>query len=100
MVIPTTNAQVDYTHPVRVDAVDFSQWLRENCEEPDYAIIKMDIEGAEYDVLEKLIADDTIRLIDELRVEFHQQMNEDISLERHSRLVADVRHRVHLGHWG
>jgi FkbM family methyltransferase len=54
--------------------VDFSNWLRKkfnNAATKPTVIIKMDIEGSEYDVLEKMIADRTIEMVDHLIVEFH-----------------------------
>lgn len=54
-----------------VETVDFSNWLKENVSEDDYVIVTFDIEGAEYDVIDKLIADKTISLINKIYVEFH-----------------------------
>jgi FkbM family methyltransferase len=54
---------------VMVSCFDFSTWLKrfEGC----YVVVKMDIEGAEFPVLEKMLADGTIDLVSELHVEFH-----------------------------
>jgi FkbM family methyltransferase len=90
---------IDYESPVRVEAIDFSSWLGKNFVPEDYLIVKMDIEGAEYDVLEKIISDGYLRLIDELIVEFHQQMNESISKERHDALVRTLRRSCRLEIW-
>jgi len=96
----TDNAcQVDYNHPVQVEAFDFSRWLASNFTERDYVIIKMDIEGAEYEVLEKMIQDGTLQLVNELHVEFHQHMNETISEERHRQLTDAIRRSTHLQPW-
>jgi FkbM family methyltransferase len=57
--------------PVKVEAVDFSRWLREGFAPEDRVLAKLDIEGAEYDVLDELLADGTAGLIDRLYVEFH-----------------------------
>ena len=61
-------------------AIDFSRWLKEMVArhtEADgskpFVVVKMDIEGAEYAVLEELVHDGTIALISELMVEFHTQ---------------------------
>ena len=45
------------THPVQVEAFDFSARLSANFCTTDYVIVKIDIEGAEHDVLEKVIAE-------------------------------------------
>ncbi len=96
-----TNNQsaVDYQRPVQVEGFDFSRWLGENFGPDDYVIVKMDIEGAEYEVLEKVIADGNLPLIDELIVEFHQQMNENISRARHNALVRTLRRSCRLEIW-
>jgi FkbM family methyltransferase len=80
-------SSIDYGKPVQVEAFDFSGWLRANFDSEDYVIVKMDIEGAEYDVLEKVVRDGNLPLIDELIVEFHQHMNDNITMERHDRLL-------------
>ena len=90
---------IDYESPVRVEAIDFSSWLGENFVPEDYVIVKMDIEGAEYDVLEKVIADGNLPLIDELIIEFHNQMNESVSKARHDALVGTLRSSCRLEIW-
>lgn len=91
--------KVDYGNPVEVEAIDFSVWLSCLARPEDYVIVKMDIEGAEYPVLEQLIEDDHIGLIDELLIEWHWQMNPDISQERHEALVRKLRESVDLQKW-
>jgi FkbM family methyltransferase len=59
------------------EAFDFSQWLLSNFSKKDYIFLKMDIEGAEYEVLNKMIIDDSINLISELEVEFRAWKMED-----------------------
>jgi FkbM family methyltransferase len=53
----------------KVRCFDFSKWLEQF--EGDHVIVKMDIEGAEFEVLQKMIADGTDKIIHELRVETH-----------------------------
>ena len=55
----------------KVKTKNFSNWLQQHVKQEDYVLVKMDIEGAEYDVLQLLIATNTICLIDELFVEIH-----------------------------
>lgn len=93
------SCEVDYSKPVQVEAIDFSEWLKTNFSKEDYVIIKMDIEGAEYDVLEKIIRDKNHNIIDELIVEFHQNMNTSISQEKHNSLVAKIKSFATLKIW-
>lgn len=70
--------------PLTVPCLDLSRWLRRECLREDYIILKMDIEGAEYAVLEKLIQDRTIDYIDRLYMEWHcAKTGGDIPIERH-----------------
>lgn len=59
---------------IDVKCIDFSGYLKNNVSIDDYVVCKMDIEGAEYDVLGKLIDDDTIDLIDEIYIEWHNHL--------------------------
>lgn len=56
---------------IEVPCFDLSSWIKSSFEPSDYIILKLDIEGAEYDVLEKVIADGTIKMINELWGEWH-----------------------------
>jgi FkbM family methyltransferase len=53
---------------IRVPCFDFSAWLREL---PEPAVVKMDVEGAEFDILERMVDDGTDALVAELHVEWH-----------------------------
>ena len=56
-----------------IDTINFSEFIAERYSRGDFIVVKMDIEGAEYDVLQKMIADDTLAYVDVLFVEFHSQ---------------------------
>lgn len=57
-----------------VGCLDFSKFLRVLFREEDNLIVKFDIEGAEFDVLDKMIADKTILLVDTIYVEWHNKL--------------------------
>lgn len=63
--------RVRYHRPLKIESIDFSKWLLDNFSKDDYIVLKMDIEGAEYDVLDKMIKDETILYLNELQIEFH-----------------------------
>jgi len=92
-------AKVDYSRPVTVGCIDFSRWIRHNFSRRDHLVVKMDIEGAEYPVLEKMVVEGTIDYVAELIVEFHWQMNEQLSQERHDALRAALEGRVLVSEW-
>jgi FkbM family methyltransferase len=76
---------LDSAHPVKVKCFDFSKFLTENFTISDNVLVKMNIEGAEYDVLEHLLKEGTIILIKELFVQWHYSKCR-ISAERHNKL--------------
>jgi FkbM family methyltransferase len=63
------------THTVY--CIDFSKWILDNFDKEDYIVLKMDIEGAEYEVLDKMIKDGSIDYIDKAYIEFHAPRRED-----------------------
>ena len=56
---------------VEVETVDLSQWIKDNFSKEDFIVMKMDIEGAEYTVLPKLIEDGTASYINRAFIEWH-----------------------------
>ncbi|MEU9319529.1 FkbM family methyltransferase [Streptomyces sp. NPDC048295] len=96
---PMYNQQIDYSSPVAVPAVDFSAWLRRTATPKDLVTVKMDIEGAEYPVLRKLLADGTIDLVSVLYVEWHHDRFPAMSQAEHDEVAAAVSARVDVHHW-
>lgn len=70
-----------------VECVDFLEELREIRKTSDFVAVKMDIEGAEYSVLEHVLGC-TETLIDFLIVEFHPKM---VAQTRHDAVVQRIR---------
>ena len=64
-------------HYLSIPCFDLSLWIKESFSEDDYIILKLDIEGAEYEVLNKLIEDGTINMINELWGEWHDMKISD-----------------------
>jgi FkbM family methyltransferase len=58
---------------MEVPLVDFATWLTTNFREEDSVVVKMDIEGGEFPILEKLISSKQLCLIDTLAWECHAQ---------------------------
>ncbi len=78
---------VRYDAPVRVPCVDLDRVLREETSPGDTIILKMDIEGAEYDVLERLLDTGSINRLSALLVETHAHKISTIPRQRHDRLI-------------
>lgn len=71
----------NYYGSIDVECLDLSKFILENFSKDDFIVIKMDIEGAEYVVLRKMIADDSIKYVNDLFVEFHSHKDEYPILE-------------------
>lgn len=54
---------------IEVNTIDFSRWIEEH--KDNEILVKMDIEGSEFPVLEKMHRDGTDKYIDQLYVEMH-----------------------------
>jgi sacsin len=62
---------------VKVPCIDFSKWILETFSKEDFIVLKMDIEGAEKEVLEKMIKDGSIDFIKIAYVEPHRKLDND-----------------------
>lgn len=82
-----------HTEPkeVTVQAIDFSKFVADL---PEANIIcSMDIEGAEYQVLDKMIEDGTINRISILDIEFHHRFMNDYTEVESQKLINKLRYR-------
>ncbi|KAI4331593.1 hypothetical protein MLD38_029769 [Melastoma candidum] len=55
----------------RVPGFDFAEWLKSTATENDFVVMKMDVEGTEFDLIPRLFETGAICLIDELFLECH-----------------------------
>jgi len=83
------SGKLDKDSPISVKTVDFSKWVENILSPEDYIILKMDIEGAEYKVLPKMIEDGTIDFINELWIEWHWKKI-GLSKAKHNELVNKI----------
>ena len=67
---PEKKELLDKKNPLIVKCINFSEFLKK-FNDDDYIILKLDVEGAEYDILDQLIETKLITKINELYVEFH-----------------------------
>lgn len=88
----------DQCPTVTVDCVDLSAFLKRTVLPSDYLCLKLDVEGAEYDILEKMIQEGTIDLVDELLIEFHWHKC-GVPQDRHERLVAELLKHTTITEW-
>ena len=73
-----------------IETIDLGHWIKENFNEDDYVVLKLDIEGAEYDVLEHMIEDGSIKYVNKLLIEWHCAKIKDITPSRHLDLLEKL----------
>ncbi len=75
---------------------DFSEWLKQF--RNDDVTVKMDIEGAEFPILNKMIKDGTDEIVKDLHVEFHaNKVREYTTTDVHA-LIKNLKCKVHIWH--
>lgn len=88
----------DSSPKIKVQAFDFSEWLKQF--KDDFVVVKMDIEGAEFPVLNKMISDDTDKIPYVMMVEFHPNKVVDYSTLDKNRLIGKLQKRgVNIKEW-
>ena len=62
---------LDKDNPLQIKGLHLSKYIKDNFNKQDNIWLKLDVEGAEYEILEDLINSDCIEYIDKLFIEFH-----------------------------
>lgn len=76
-----------FLETVDVECIDFASWIQTNCRFGDHIIVKLDIEGAEYQVLERMFELGVADWPRHYYIEWHAHMINDADLlEREHRL--------------
>lgn len=91
-----TNSE-NFNMTVEVDCINLREFV-ETFSKEDNIIIKLDIEGAEYDILEDFIQHNTLDYINHLYVEFHSNMftNNDEFQNREDEILKVLASKKHL----
>jgi hypothetical protein len=69
--------------------IDLSKFLKE-LKEPEFILLKVDIEGSEYPVLRKLINDNSIKLVNDVYVEFHDWAMSTTGMDTTDILIKEI----------
>lgn len=89
--------QADDASAIEVDVIDACAYVKARARIYDVMLMKMDIEGAELDVLDAMVDDGCIDLIDTLFVEFHSQYRDGqarhLAEEQERNLIGRLRRR-------
>ena len=86
--VPSNDSAID------VEVIDFSEYLSKKAESYEKIVVKMDIEGAEVELLEKMIAEGSIKLINILYVEFHSQFQAASTFEITKHREDEIVHKL------
>jgi FkbM family methyltransferase len=63
----------------KIKCINFSQFIKNTFTKDDNIILKMDIEGSEYEVMDQMIADDTLSYIKVLNIEWHPHLRKTLN---------------------
>jgi FkbM family methyltransferase len=88
--IVTGNTFPGLGQPIGVPCVDLSRFVGSIARSADRFVIKLDVEGAEYAILRKMMQDDTLRHVHELYVEYHFPFVPGESYESTLQLKAEM----------
>ena len=84
-----TTGNLDTKHPAIVPCIDFSRFLKETFAPGDHVMAKFNVEGSEYDILEKCVSDGTVNILEEIWVSWHLDKC-GIDVNRHRALVNSL----------
>lgn len=76
---------------IRVASVDFGDWIKENFTLADTVYVKLDIEGAEYAILDKMFRDRSVRYVDKFFLEFHSAIMDSFTEAKDRELLEKIR---------
>lgn len=79
---------------IRAKCIDLSLWLKNNFSDEDEIIMKVDIEGAEYFVLEKLINEGIPKNIKEMNIEWHDWYFPNMPVQESKYRLAHSKHFI------
>lgn len=73
-----------------IKSINLDRYIKENFNKEDEIILKLDIEGAEYEVLEHMVENGSIDYINKLFIEWHCAKVQEISVGRHVDLLLKL----------
>lgn len=82
-----------------VECIDLSEFISTNIDLNENIILKLDIEGAEYEVIDKMIDDDVLRHINTIAVEWHPHMRKDECKDISYYVDEFRRHNINYIEW-
>ena len=80
--------KVEYNKSTEVKCIDFDEWVKNNLSKKDYIHMRMNCEGAEYEILPKMIEGGSIDYINSVDLHFHY-----FKFDEENRKIFDSRHQ-------
>lgn len=65
------SGHLDKENPIKVECINFSRWLRSSFSKDDYIIVKLNIEGSEYPVIDSMYKDGTLSMVNTFYISWH-----------------------------
>lgn len=88
----------DSSPKIKVEAIDFSSWIKQF--KDDFVVVKMDVEGAEFKVLAKMMADETDKIPYVMMVEFHPNKVREYTTTDKNNIIRKLQKRgVNIKEW-
>jgi len=91
-----TTGGVHSSNKVSIPGIDFNAWIIKNFNSNDYIILKLDIEGGEYDVLPHMILNGSMGYIDKLYIEWHHNKLTNVTEETHNNLLEVLKTKYNI----
>jgi len=79
-----------------IECIDFPTWIQTRFIKNDYIVLKIDIEGAEYAVLEQMINDGSLKNIQKLFIEFHSKKMKDLTYAKRETNILEYLKEHHI----
>ena len=77
-----------YETKVKIESIYFSSWLKNNTATTDDIMVNIDIQFAEYDILDKIFVDGSVNRVKILIIEWHDRLKPG---KKHSYLSQNKR---------
>lgn len=83
---------------VVIPCIDLSEFVQQKAQHYEEIVLKLDVEGAEYAILEKMHRDGTLKYISKLYAEFHWNKI-DMPKEQHDALIEKLTPFFEIEYW-
>ncbi|KAB2696457.1 FkbM family methyltransferase [Ochrobactrum sp. Kaboul] len=90
----------DYENGIEVHTIDFANWMIANTSDNDLVVVKMDIEGAEYKIIPRMIELHIPERLSEIRVEWHwDRYPIEVTENQHHQIRNSLKSLVRVIDW-